>query len=154
MLLPGSSLNSCNNLSINTQFRKGMKGCRLIQAKITNRLIQANHALLNNILFVCPNEKIRSSLGSDKFSILTYQIIHGDIVFIILNLCNYFFISESTKELLCCFLADQAILHPPFPPYIMSCRDNALTIDSNLIIPPLGSVSQVITPPRGAFCLF
>ena len=64
MFLPCSRLDGRNDLPRDAQLRKGPERRQLIISKVADRLVETNHAFLNNILAVCANQKIGSSLGS------------------------------------------------------------------------------------------
>ena len=58
MLLPGSRLNGGNNLPCNTQLSKGSERGELITTEISNRFVESNHTLLDNIFTICSDQEV------------------------------------------------------------------------------------------------
>ena len=111
MLLSGSGLNSSNNLPGNTQLSKSSERRQLIITEVPDGFIKTNHALLNNILPVSTNKKVRTCLGSDKISVLIYKIIHGHAILIILNFYYHIFIGKINVIIKGFIPGQQAVFH-------------------------------------------
>lgn len=62
MFLPCSRLDGRNDLPGDAQFGKGPEGRQFITAKIPRRLIQADHAFLDDVIPIGTDEKIGASL--------------------------------------------------------------------------------------------
>src|SRR5690606_13473809 len=57
------------------QFGEGLEGSQLVPPEIANRLVQADHAFLENVLVIGADEKIGTRLRLDKIFVLIDQIL-------------------------------------------------------------------------------
>ena len=70
MLLARSRFNRRNDLALNTKLGKGVKRSETGRLKIAYGFIQADHALLHNVLMICADQKIAARLGTNKILVL------------------------------------------------------------------------------------
>ena len=74
MLLSRRGLDGGDDLAGDADFGKGMEGGELVRPEIAERLEQADHALLHDVLVIRADQKVGSRLGSDEVLVLVKQI--------------------------------------------------------------------------------
>ena len=79
VLLPGGGFDGGNDLAGDAQFREGPEGGKLIFPEIPDGLIQADHALLHDVLMIRADEEIASGLGAHEVFILIQQVFQGRV---------------------------------------------------------------------------
>ena len=96
------------------QFRKCPEGGQLIRSEIPNRLEQADHAFLHDVLMVRADQKIRPRLGPHKVLIFVEQHFLRLIVAVAGQQRNLF-IRLVCIAFLSLLVFRHSVLHRPFP---------------------------------------
>src|SRR5690606_2192530 len=77
VLLPGRRLDGGDHLSGDAQLRKGPEGGQLLGPEIPDRLVKANHTLLNDVLAIGPDEEVGTGFGPHEVAVLVDQVLEG-----------------------------------------------------------------------------
>ena len=100
VLLPRGRLDGGDDLAGDAQLGEGAKGRQAILAIVANGLVQADHALLHDVLVVCADEEIAARLGPNEVFVLVQQIFQRRVLAVLLGQRDDFLVRHGFKALI------------------------------------------------------
>ena len=94
MFLTGRRLDCCDDLTRHAELRKSAERRELVVAEVADGLVEADHALLDDVLAVGTDEEIRTRLGTDEVPVLVDQIIQCDLIVVFLDIQEDLFVRQ------------------------------------------------------------